>query len=111
MKRFIGLVFSLFFGHRHQFSIINKYHIGDICSWNFNNVQHIIRLINWSKYYDKDTNTESILYEGVDINNHKIFADIDESELNLLAFNDEIVEMTFIVPDLYIKFNGIHLFS
>ena len=92
MKKIFNFIFGI-----HNFSIINKYNIGDICFWPAPvdcMVEPTIRITQWSKYYDKNHNKEIVLYDGVDIHNSTEYAEINEDELQILAYADEIFEST-----------------
>lgn len=78
---------------RHNFSILNKYNIGDICIWGAPvdcMYEPTVEITFWYKVFDKENDLEKILYECIDINTGKKYGDIDERELILYATFDEI---------------------
>lgn len=88
-----GFIRSIF--HRHVFSIVNRYSEGDIVFWPSlvdSMVEPTLRITHWSRFYDKDTGIESVLYSGIDINTGTEWSDIDEQELQLLATGEEIYD-------------------
>lgn len=109
MRKFFQLIFG-----RHVFTIMNRYNEGDIVFWPSlvdSMVEPILRITNWTRYYDKETGEEKVYYNGIDINNGREWADIDEKELQLLAYADEIRE-SISPAEIYLAFNkGIHFFS
>ena len=86
MLNFIKDLFS-----RHSFNINPKYSIGDICSWT-SLVSPIVKIINYSFYYDKYNDKEIIYYEIVDINTGDMYADVEEHSLKLLAYFSEYID-------------------
>lgn len=82
-------------GLNHKFKVINKFNIGDVCLWPHpidSCMDCIVKISNWYKVYDNDTNEEYIIYDFQDIYRGYEYGDVKEDELQLLATNDEIVE-------------------
>ena len=109
MRKFFHIIFG-----RHHFTIVNRYNEGDIVFWPSmvdSMVEPTLRITNWTRFYDKDTGEEKVLYDGIDIYNGTSWAEIEEKELQLLAYADEIRE-SFSPAEIYLTFNkGIHFFS
>lgn len=88
--------FKLLFGE-YPFITEPRYHIGDICLWpkSFNNgkADRTVQILNWSRAYDEISKSEQIFYDFIDIKSEIDYADVEEKELILLAFKEEIDEM------------------
>lgn len=80
---------------RHQFSIEPKFHEGDVCLWPGpidGCDDAVVEITDWCKDYDLETDEELILYDFTDIYRHIDYSGVKEKELQLLAFNEEIME-------------------
>ena len=99
----------------HKFNNVNKYNLGDVCFWPSavdSMVEPTVKIIDWHPKYDRVNKKEMVLYDGVDIYTGKRWENIKEDELQILAFADEVSEMTVCGKDTVALFHrGIHLFS
>ena len=88
-------IFNFLFGKPHNYSIVNKFNIGDICIWPHDIdgcMDAVVEISNYFKDYDENTNKEFVLYDFTDIDRGYEYSGVNEKELQLLATNDELLE-------------------
>lgn len=88
-----NFLFSLLSINHLNHSLKNKFNIGDVCMWpgRVDGCEDaVVEIINW--YRDVENGKEVILYDFIDIYRNIEYSFVEEDELNLLAWKDEMIE-------------------
>lgn len=78
-----------------KYELTNKFQVGDICMWpgRVDGCEDaVVEIQNWYHDIDEKTGEEVIKYEFIDIYRNIEYSDVEEKELSILAFKEEVLE-------------------
>ena len=76
-----------------KYTLKNHFNVGDVCFWpgRIDGCEDaVVEIQNW--YHDIENGKEVILYDFIDIYRNIEYDGVNENELNILAWKNELVE-------------------